>query len=441
MKKILIYSFITLLTTQNIFAQNEISLFCVSKDLNNAEKNESKAALHKLNMQDCVNEAYKYRPSLKALKFAIQASKSEEKKAMADYFPKVTLKEQPYFATGMRNIQNSIALDASQLIYSFAGPLEQKRIAQKGTEISKLNEEQTKDLIRYEVETNFLQSWLLQRKNKLIESLKNSSIQNIKKAENQNTVNLLGQNDWLIAASDFSQNQATVHLFVDELGVAQSRLEFLIGKKFNDEDNSILLEWDSGEKIELKDLDLYKDKAMQNRKEIKHKQKEIEQQYEYQNYYKKTYLPSVKLVGRTGRSDQLSGFASVSNAIGLSIDWQFSDGGANFHESQKANANKLKAMMEKQEITKQVINDVQVAYYELAQLLKTLVAQNVTVTQAKNEYELNKLRFKIGDISKVDFETSEYNWQNQEFIWLTTKINAAIKKQQLLFVCGYPKDV
>ncbi len=389
-----------------------------------------------LTMNQAIKMAHKHRPALKALKFATQAYKYDEKKAMAGYFPQLRLIEQPYFSTYAKGLRNNIKLSGSQLIYSFAGPIQSRRIARKTTEISKLTEEQQEDLVRFDVETAFLQSWLLQRKNRKIESLNQSSLETIKKAENQKKVDLLGKNDWLIQASAFAQNQSTVHLFPDELSNAQSQLEYLIGKKFDDKAETITLQWDSKKKTPFRPIDFYYHKALKNRKEIKSKQKEIEQYHEYQNFYKKTYLPSINLSGDVGRNSGIT-----ISAVGIALNWQLSDGGTNFHESNKANANKLKAIMEKDETIKLVKYEVEAAYYELSQLLKQLVAQYITLSQAKNEFDLKKLQFKIGDISKVDFETSKYNWENQEFVWLTLKINTTIKERQLIYACGYPQEL
>jgi outer membrane protein len=402
-----------------------------------------------LSMDQAVQMAYEYKPSLKALNFAIKASKEDEKKALAGYFPQVTFQDIVYtskggisdvtgsvVSRGGANVANNFAVQATQLIYSFAGPLESRRIARKGTEITQYTQEQQKDLVRYNVEVSFLQSWLLQKKAALIKSLNQSSIQNIKKAEHQNQVNLLGKNDWLKDASGYAQNQATVFYYPDELNNAQSQLEYLIGKQFNGDTETICLEWDSNQEIKLESIENYFQKALKYRKELKEKQKEIELQAESQSFYKKSYLPSVSLSGNVVRNA-----GTASSIINLNFNWSISDGGANFHESNKASANKLKAILEKDELTKQVKYDVQKSYYDLSTILKQLEAKNIQLAQAQNEFNLNELQFKVGLLSKVDFENSKFNWESQRFDWLTLKISAAIKERDLSFACGYPNEI
>ena len=389
----------------------------------------------KLTMQEAVEMAHKHRPSLNAFKYATQASKQDEKKAMAGYLPQVTLTEQQSFQDGLKGPQNSISVQASQLVYSFAGPLEERRIAQKVTESSKYYEETHKDLVQNQVEAAFLQSWLLQRKNKFIEFLSKSSTENIKKSEHQNELDLLDKNVWMTDAATHSEKMSTVYLYTDELYNAKNQLEYLIGKPFQNDETSITLKWDSKKEITLKPLHYYYDQAIKNRKEIKQKQMEIEQQQEYQSYYRKKYLPTVNITGQSGRSSGIG-----NNSIGAALSWNVFDGGANYHVQNKANANKLKAMMEKESYVQQAKYDVQKAYYDLSSYLKQLVAKNIKLAQAKNEFILKKQQFEIGDISKVDLETAKYNWETQKFNWLSLKITAAVKERELYYACGYPES-
>jgi outer membrane protein TolC len=387
----------------------------------------------KLSMDQAVEIAHKNRPSLKAYKLATQASRENEKVAMADYFPKVNLSNNPTYKTEHKGLQNTTSLQASQLVYSFAGPLQNKKIAEKGTDISKLSEEEHKILIQYEVESSFLNSWLLQRKNQFIEKLNQSAEQALKKSEHQNKLNLLDKNTWLTDAATYAQNMSTVHYYTDELNNAQNILEYYIGKQFEDSKQTITLVWNSEKEINLKKLEYYNQLAMQNRKEIKIKQKEVEQYKEYKTYHNNSYLPNVSMSGNVSKNNH-----TASNSISLNFDWPLFDGGASFHKKNQANANMLKAMQEKESTVQLIKYQVQNTYYELAQRLKQLVAQNISVTQAQNEYDLKKIKYKIGDISKVDLKEAKYNWEIAKFTWLELKISAAIKERELLYYCGYP---
>ncbi len=389
-----------------------------------------------LDMKKAVKIAYKNRPSLKALKFSTQASESNEKVAISGYLPQLALSSDELFQTRSKGLQNSTTIQASQLIYSFAGPKQLKKIAKKGTELAKLTERSHEDLIRYEVEATFLQTWLLQEKNKVIRSLNVSAKENIIKSEHQDKLNLLGKNDWLKDESTYANNMSNVYIYPDELSNSQNQLEYLLGNNYKKKGIIPRLVWNNNKPIKVKSLTNYYRKALKNRKEIKLKQKEVEQYIESQTYYKNNYLPEVRMKGQSSRSDQIK-----TNNIGINLSWNLFDGASNYHESQKANANKLKALQEKESYIQQIKYEVQKAYHELIQYKKQLTAKDAELKQAKNEFELAKLKYKIGDISKVDLDTSQYNVDNVKFSWLSIKINTTIKQRELFFACGYPKSI
>ncbi|MBD3273073.1 hypothetical protein GF385_01855 [Candidatus Dependentiae bacterium] len=397
-----------------------------------------------LNMDKAVKIAHENRSILEALKYSTQASKYNEKVAISGYLPKLYLTSDEKFNTGIKGPKNNTTLQASQLIYSFGGPRQLKRAAKKGTEIAKLTERNQEDIIQYEVEIAFLQTWLLQEKKAVINSLNLSSKENIKKAEHQDELKLLGKNDWLKDASTYATNMSNVYLYIDELSNAQNQLEYLLGDVYSINKNNSKLIWNFKNPIKIKSLIYYYTKALKNRKEIKLKQKEAEQYAENSKYYKKNYLPEISLTGQISRSSLISSryyYGNKNNSVGINLSWDLFDGASNYYESQKANANKLKALKEKSSYIKQVKNEVQKAYYELLKLKKQLIAKSVELRQAKNQFDLAKLKFKIGDISKVDFDTSKYNWQNNKFDWLTVKILTTMKQRELYFACGYPKII
>lgn len=171
---------------------------------------------------------------------------------------------------------------------------------------------------------------------------------------------------------------------------------------------NLTLSWDADQKIETKNISYYFNLALKNRKELKQKQQEIEQQEEYRKFYKKTYLPSLGINANVGRTENLSaGSGEASSYFGINLAWNILDGGANYHESQKANAERLRALMEKNHYTQQVKYEVEHAYNELASYMKQLAAQDIQLAQAQNEFNLKKLQRRIGELSLVAFETAK----------------------------------
>ncbi len=386
-----------------------------------------------LNMQQAVKIAHKNKPSLKALKFATAASRANEKVAIAGYLPQISLSTTEQFASSAKGLQNSTTLQAQQLIYSFSGPERLKRIAKTETAIAELNERNHEDLIRNEVEISFLQTWLLQEKNKLIKTLKNTAIKTIKKSHHKDKLQLLGQNDVLKDSANYASQMANVYAYIDELSISQDQLEFLLGNAYNKGNKTTELSWNHNQEMQIKPLKYFYNLALKNRKEIRLKEKTIETHKEYQKYYKYNYLPEVSLTGQASRYDQ-----AVSNNVGINLSWNLFDGSSNYRKSQQSNANQLKTMQEKESLIQQIKYETQRAYHSLMAYKKQLTAKDAEFKQAENEFSLAKLNFKIGIISKVDLDNSMYNFENTKFAWLTTKINTSIKESELLFTCGYP---
>ena len=389
-----------------------------------------------LDIKQAVDIAYKNRPSLKALKFATQTYEFGEKVAISGYLPQLTLSSGESFASSSKGPQNSTTVAASQLLYSFAGPERLKRIARKDTEISKLNELNHKNLIRNEVEISFLQTWLYQEKKKAIETLSNSAKQTVDKAEHQDKLKLLGQNDWLTSAATYANSMANVYLYLDELLASQSQLEYLLGDAFLKDGKYQTLSWDSSEQIKVKALDYYHDLALKNRKEIKMKNKEIEKYEESEKYYKYNYLPDFNLTGQASRASQV-----VTNNIGVNLSWNLFDGSSKYYQSQQENAKRLKTIQERENYLQEIQYDVEKSFHDLLKYKKLLTAKDAALAQAENAYNLAKLNYKIGNISKVDLDNSMYAWENARFDWLTAKVNTAIKQSELFFACGYPENI
>jgi len=391
-----------------------------------------------LTMEEVIKMAHQYRPSLKAQQFNTQANKAIERQAIGGYLPQFTLENKSFFTHGQKGMQNQTTFQGKQLVYSFAGPLEEYKMARKGTHISRLEEEAHKNLIRNQVEVYFLTAYLEQEKHKTIEALDKSSQQNINKAKHENELNLLGKNDWLKHKALYAKDLSVVNFYTDEVNIAQKQLEQLTGKPLFSSQSKPTLKWHTEEKIKLKELDEYLQIALKNRPEIKIYQSIIEKEQISTDYYKKHYLPSVGISGDVSKTSYAgsSGKKSTST-IGLSLSWNIFDGTINTHKANQAHAKKLKAIMEKESIIQAIKFEVENAYYSLSKALKERDAKRIDFEQTKNEFELKKQQFELGDISSVAFENARTAWETNQFDWLAIQVNSAIKEKNLFFVCNY----
>lgn len=398
-----------------------------------------------LTMQEAVQMGYEFRPSLKALQFSTQANQYVEKQALAGYRPQVSLNNYSFFAKGTTDLQNQITLKGSQLIYSFANPIDQFKIAKKGTQASRFEEKSHKNLIRNQVENAFLLSFLEQEKQTSIDSLDKSSKENIKSAKHQNKLNLLNKNEWLTEEANYAKDESFVKFYIDEKNIAQKELERLTGTTIFDQTNKVALKWnDNTKKIRLKKLDNYIAISLKNRPELKAIQSLIEKEHLDTRYYKNTYLPSIGIQGEISRASTIGSTQgaiirpnNVTSNIGVGLTWDLFDGAARFQKSNEAHAKKLKIMMEKESTIKQIKLDVQTSYYELSKAKKEQSAKFIEYKQARNEFLLRKQEFEIGNISQVTFSNAKTLWETKQFEWLSTKINTAIRQNNLNFSCSY----
>ena len=407
-------------------------------------KIKNKNEIKTLTMQEAVELGYKFRPSLRALQFNTQANQYVEKQALSGYRPQISFSNYSFYARGTKNLQNQIALTGSQLIYSFANPIDQFKIAKKGTLISKLDEDTHKNQIRNQVENAFLLAYLEQEKLNSIDSLDNSAKKNIKEAKHKKKLNLLGKNDWLIEKAKYAKDESFVKFYIDEKNIAQKELERLTGTTIFSSENKAILEWNAPTKINLQDLNEYIAIALQNRPEIKALTTLIEKEHLDSRYYKNTYLPSIGINGEISRTSTIGStegtiirLNKISSNIGLGISWNFSDGGSNFYKSSQLHAKKLKAIMDKESMVKQIRLEVETAYYELSKAKKEEDAKFIEYKQAKNQFELRKQEFEIGNISETTFTSTKTEWEQKQFEWLAIKINTTIRQNNLNFACSY----
>ncbi|MFH0898574.1 MAG: TolC family protein [bacterium] len=407
-----------------------------------------KKTISSLTMQDAVQVAHRKKPSLQAFKYKIQAGKIGEKEAWTGYYPFVTL-------SGALNDdlrgQSSTAttLGVQQLLFDFAGPQELYKEARHNTAIVTLQEQEQKNGIQFNVEKTFLECWRLQQQRTAIVSLRESSRADYDQAVNQNNVDLLDKNDWLKRVETHADNVAVTHKYDQGVSIAQKGLEFLTGYTLNldlgrSAKNNVAgtkLCWDSSEDITLNTLDFYYQAAEKHRPEIARAQKVIDVLKVQRSIATKSRLPKL-LLGATVSHDTSSelpyarGSHNYYNVNGT-VSWNLFDGLKSDYAAQKLDAQKLDAMLAKQEIVHAVRSEVERTFYELSQQIIDLDAEKFRYSRAKNEFDLRKKELEVAIISNVEFEKAKTAWSTAEYNWLDKRIAAEIKCRELMYKCGY----
>lgn len=164
-------------------------------------------ATQELTIQKAVNLALTHRPDLKALSYAVRANKSGAKSVIAGYYPTISLGSDISQQTGQTTLGSNTAVNANQLIYSFAGPQQLYQKAKNVTALSELDKISQENLIRLETEKAFLQTWLVQEQEQTIAALNTSAETTFEQQKHKNKLGQLDKDVWLKSEEDYATDQ------------------------------------------------------------------------------------------------------------------------------------------------------------------------------------------------------------------------------------------
>jgi len=400
-----------------------------------------------LSIEKAVSEALTKKPSIHAYTYAIKGYERTRKTTLSSYLPNISLSETFYNSKNTSFLKRSFAIQAKQTLINLA-TRDNYRMATATVSSAHHQKESHKDAIRLATETAFLNSWLLQQKINLIVLLYQSTKDEFEKAKTEHTVNLLNKNDWLKSNATYSQNLAAVNSYRDDAAQAEETLNYytgdsvsLVPSNLKDAPPLIKLTWDPHQTITAKKLSYYYQKALDNRKDIKIKQDEIDLEAYTSQYYAKQYVPTVSTFVDASKNTVRQGNSTWSKSAGISVGWNVFDGLSNYFNKSAADARKMKTVLEKNDLIRKVKLEVQQAHSALQKEIKNLTSQNVSYAQSENEYLLRKQEFDAGLISKVTFQTAQYTYENARFAWLNQVATTTLKHYELLYTCGYPPEV
>ncbi|MBU1008283.1 TolC family protein [Candidatus Dependentiae bacterium] len=400
------------------------------------------ASLPALTITKAVQDALVRKPSVHAFAYGIKSAERQRKTTLSAYLPQISLNETFYDAKNSLNIKDSFGIQARQTVINLA-TYDSYKASSASVSSARHQKESHKDTIRLATEAAFLNGWVLQQKIESIVLLYNSSKEQFEKAKNQHKLNLLNKNDWLKAQAAYSQNLAIIDSYRDEVAEAEQTIEYYTGNKLLIAPSKIKsapltkLDWSAQQKIAVEKLSYYYKKALEHRKEIKIKQDTIDAESHTSQFYVKQYLPTVGISACAAKNTSRTGNSSWSKSASISISWNIFDGLSNYFNKTAADARKMKAILEKNDLVAQVKLEVQSAYTALQKEISAIASQNVSFTQSDNEFTLNKQQFDAGLISGVDFQTAKSIYETARFTWLSQVALTALKKQVLLNACGY----
>jgi outer membrane protein TolC len=422
-----------------------------------------------LTLQEAIEIALQNKPNLQAYKHAIEASKAKGMQVWADYLPQVGLTTNISQGLAQGDPQTNITLDAQQLVYTFAGPIEKYKMAKKQTNIVELSSDKDKKAVRNAVEAAFLECWKVQRQQATVLALHQSSTVTYQKQAHANKLQLLDKNEWLKSNTDHAQNLALIDNYYQGVELTQKKLEFFMGQPIDlaltklEKPTStpgkkqhiltLALEWQAPEAIKPLPLTTYYKCAMKSREELKIADKNVGVAKDQVYIAQRSNLPRLDVVASTGYQSRESTAVSVLvgnmgslparnfYSFGARVTWPIFNGLLNDYIEKEAHATMLKEILTKDQALQDIKLAVDTAYYALNQTLITIKAKKIDLIYTRNNLKLKKLQFKVGDISKIELDAAVTEWERAEYAWLDLVTDAAIKERNLAFACGYPQEL
>lgn len=422
-----------------------------------------------LTLDEAVEIALINKPDLKAYKYAIEAAKTKGMQALSAYLPQIALNGAIGQTIGDQSPQTTIRLNANQLIYSFAGPIENYKKAKKATNIQELSYDKAKKEIRFYVEQAFLDCWKLQQHNKDIIAMSKSNQSTYDTAKNKQKLKLTDKSDWLASEANYTKDIVSIDNYYQDLEIAQKKLEYFMGQPINlklttieaptkkskrqQHVTTLALEWTEPKEEPLLPRSTYYKYARTNKEALKIADKKIGIAQDDMNIQARSNLPTIGFHAYTGYQSVKStvvsqellslGKAAPRNRYGLEavISWPIFNGLLNGYQEKEAHANKIKEILSKDQLQQEITWEVDRAYSALEVAINNLKAQKAQLIFAKNELTLKRQQYSIGMLAKPDLDIALTTWEKANYAWLEKKIELEKQKRALIYSCGYPKEL
>lgn len=394
---------------------------------------------------------FENRPSLQSFTQEIQRSIELERKELALAFPQISLSalaaktdfqavlELPYPA-------RQVLFGVNQLLWSFAGPVQQYQIQRTTTNVNEEAELFHRATIRLESELTFLDALLNLRNKNRIEALDVSSRSVFEQAQTNNRVGFLSATQWKQSESTFATSQTQVLRYQDDLRQSFSFLERALSIPIMTQTYGELpgLLMDHGLlQFKVAPLDLYLENALHLRSDLAGKAWEVDRAEKLSSLLIHKYAPTLSFsfnVARFNFDTRADGIVKqLTFQLAIKASWNF-DSFSSAHESSATEVEALSLKLQQLDLSLEIQRDVKAAYYELQALLKEVEAEKARYISAQALFETQTHQYEVGQISHVDFTVAETNWQTAQYALDQRAIAAEKKYRELLFACGYPPE-
>jgi len=436
--KIINYLWILTLYSQwSLYAQQEIP----------KESSHSSHIKERITLDDAIKYALNNRSSLQDFAFASKSQRNNALVSLSGYFPHIGINSRFLSAKDRAIPKNQQYITIDQLIFSFAGPVEQYRIERIGSHIADLKTMFHSDEIRYETETSFFKLYLLQSRIAPVSTFEVFNKANLQKAELSNTQGLLSSYLFEKGRGDYGYGVSAVFGYEKQTVIAKTNVT-----KALEMNQPFIIDMTNARYALNEILDtitklshdeaFFKEAARHLRKDLTIKDQEITQREQLKRLREKSYLPSASLYAQlsTGVPALAVGLRQLPGNFwqaGIQFNWNF-DGLGNVHRAAAEEAALQSAIFAKRDKELTIDKEISNAYHELQELKKELDVTCADLTP--EEFFLQqKKRYEVGDLSETEYKQALYEWDKAQFGVRDLEVKVVLKYKELLFKSGYPQ--
>ena len=401
----------------------------------------------RVTLDDAIAFALTHRSSLNDLMFASKSQRNNALAALSGYLPQISIYSRFLSAKDRAIPKNQQYIYIDQLLFSFAGPVEQYRIEKIGSHIAELGALFHSDEIRYETENSFFNLYLLQTLIAPVSTFEIAATAQLRKAELSNDQGLL--NSFLFEKERGSYGYALSKIFnyEEQMTISKTNLTRALQAE-----QPVLIDMTNARYAISETLntithlpydeDFFKEAAHNLRKDLAIKDQEIAQHAQLKQLKEKSYLPSASLYAdiATGQPALAVGLRQLPGNFwqaGIQFNWNF-DGLGNVHRAAAEEASLQAAIFAKRDKELSIEQEVSNAYHELQQLKKELDA-NCTDQSPEELFLQQKKRYEVGDISETEYKQALYEWNKAQYDVHNLEVKTVLKYKELLFKSGYPQ--
>ena len=410
-----------------------------------------------LTIPNAIQIAFQHRPLLRKIDFDILASENIARAALAGYLPHIEV----HTAAGTASIdtlfapRHEVDFNIGQLLYSFAGPLQEYQIAKQDVAALKWQRLLDRDLVRFETEQTILHLWDEQKRKLSIRKLDAAAKAVLAMDIHKKRIGLLNLNVFYRTLAHYAETQATVKRYPDEISIAKTNVGHSIGFINLDFINLNDLSVTSFINHAITQVRYFNNKdhcfniALTNRKDLMINAELLQKELYQQRFLERSYIPTLGLYFNMvhydykiseGQAETLIGsIIDTGWRLGLQFDWRF-DGLANVFNASATEDRYYALTMERLNLIDKIKSEVYNLHSEMNISYKWYKAEKVRLAYTYNEFILRKEEHRVGMISDVQLEEARAGWENSQASFTHRKAIVAKKQSELYYACGYPNE-